>query len=52
LIELAKGTLSIELAGMNDLVPTFELVKKAVEAGELDVQINAAANKLRDGFCK
>lgn len=32
-IELAKGKSSIELAGMDDLVPTFELVKRAVEAG-------------------
>lgn len=51
-IELAKGKSSIELAGMDDLVPTLELVKRAVEAGELDVQIDAAANKLRDGFGK
>jgi len=26
--------------------------KRAVEAGDLDVQIDAAANKLRDGFGK
>lgn len=52
MIELAKGKSSIELAGMDDLVPTFELVKRAVEAGELDAQIEAAANKLRDGFGK
>lgn len=51
-IELAKGKSSIEMAGIDDLVPTLELVKKAVEAGELDVQIDAAANKLRDGFGK
>jgi len=51
-IELAKGKSSIELASMDDLVPTFESVKKAVEAGELDSQIEAAANKLRDGFGK
>jgi hypothetical protein len=32
--------------------PTLELVKKAVEAGELDVQIEAASIKLREGFGK
>jgi hypothetical protein len=33
-----------------DLVPTLELIKRAVEAGELDAQIEVAAVKLRDGF--
>lgn len=51
-IELAKGKSSIELAGIDDLVPTLELVKKAVEAGELDAQIEAASIKLREGFGK
>lgn len=51
-IELAKGKSSIEMATMDDLVPTLELIKKAVEAGELDAQIEAAANKLREGFGK
>jgi len=31
-------------------VPTLELIKTAVLNGELDTQIEAAANKLRDGF--
>jgi len=33
-------------------VPTLELIKRAVEAGELDVQIEAASIKLREGFVK
>lgn len=52
LIELAKGKSSIEIGGTDQLVPTLELIKKAVEAGELDAQIEAAANKLREGFHK
>lgn len=32
--------------------PTLELIKQAVEAGELDAQIEVAVNKLRDGFGK
>lgn len=52
MIELAKGKSAIEMAAAADLVPTLELIKQAVEAGELDVQIEAAANKLRDGFSK
>ena len=35
-----------------DLVPTLELIKTAVINGELDTQIEAAANKLRDGFAQ
>lgn len=52
LIELAKGKTAVEVASKADLVPTLELIKQAVEAGELDVQIAAAADKLRDGFGK
>lgn len=51
-IELAKGKSSIEIGGTDQLVPTLELLKQAVEAGELDAQIEVAANKLREGFGK
>jgi ABC-type phosphate/phosphonate transport system ATPase subunit len=50
LLELAKGKWAVEVGAEKDLVPTLELVKAAVLAGELDTQIEAAANKLRDGF--
>lgn len=43
---------AIEVTTATDLVPILELIKQAVEAGELDAQIEAAANKLRDGFSK
>jgi hypothetical protein len=52
LLELAKGKSSIGMANAAELVPTLELVKRAVEAGELDAQIETAALKLRDGFGK
>lgn len=51
-IELAKGTSSIEIGSTDQLVPTLELIKQSVEAGELDAQIEAAAIKLREGFGK
>lgn len=51
-LELAKGKSAIEMVTAADLVPTLELIKRAVEAGELDAQIDAAALKLRDGFSK
>jgi len=51
-IEISKGKSAVEIAGAADLVPTLELIKRAVEAGELDVQIEAASIKLREGFVK
>lgn len=49
-LELAKGKWAVEVGGDKDLVPTLELLKGAVLAGELDAQIEAASDKLRDGF--
>jgi hypothetical protein len=49
-LELAKGKWAVEVGSEKDLVPTLELLKGAVLAGELDTQIEAASNKLRDGF--
>ena len=48
--ELAKGKWAVEVGTEKELVPTLELLKGAVLSGELDTQIKAAANKLRDGF--
>jgi ABC-type phosphate/phosphonate transport system ATPase subunit len=49
-LELAKGKWAVEVGAEKDLVPTLELLKGAVLAGELDAQIEAASIKLRDGF--
>jgi len=51
-LELAKGKFAVEIAAEKELVPTLEVVKSAVEAGELDAAIENAAGKLRDGFSK
>ena len=51
-IELAKGKPSIEVANKDQLISTLELVKKAVEAGELDQQIDQASGALRSNFKK
>jgi hypothetical protein len=51
-LEISKGKSAVEIATTADLVPTLELIKQAVEAGELDAQIEAAALKLREGFVK
>ncbi len=49
-LELAKGKWAVELAGEKDLLPVLETLKAAVLAGDLDAQIDAASDKLRDGF--
>ena len=51
-IELAKGKPSVEVACAGDLVKTLETIKTAVEAGELDAQLDLASNSLRSGFKK
>jgi hypothetical protein len=50
LLELAKGKWAVEVGAEKDLVGVLDVIKTAVLAGELDAQIEAAANKLRDGF--
>ena len=49
-IELAKGKPSVEVASAQDLIKTLETIKSAVEAGELDAQIETASSSLRSGF--
>ena len=49
-LELAKGKTSIEVASAADLIKTLEMIKGAVEAGELDAQIEQASKSLRSGF--
>lgn len=49
-LELAKGKWAVEVGTDKDLVPTLQLLKDAVLSGELDAQIEAASEKLREGF--
>ena len=51
-VEISKGKSAIEVASGDDLINALVLVKKAVEAGELDPQIESASIKLREGFGK
>ena len=51
-VEISKGKSTIEVATHTDLIPTLELLKRAVEAGELDIQLESASVKLREGFVK
>jgi len=49
-IKLAKGKPSVEVASAEDLVKALTAIKTAVEAGELDAQIETASGALRAGF--
>ena len=51
-LELAKGKFAVEVDSAEELIPTLEIIKQSVERGELDKEIAAAANLLRDGFSK
>lgn len=52
MIELAKGKYSIEVESAPALIKALELVKQAVEAGELDIQIANASVNVRKVFDK
>ena len=51
-IELAKGKTAVELASKDELVNVLETLKAAVDAGELDEQINAVSGAVKSGFKK
>lgn len=51
-LELAKGKPSVEVASADELVVALETIKQAVEAGELDAQIETASAGLKSGFKK
>jgi hypothetical protein len=51
-IELSKGKTAVEVGSEANLVTVLDVLISAVQNGELDVQIEAASTKLRDGFKK
>ena len=50
ILELAKGKNSIEVGSGSELLSVLETVKKGVENGELDTQIEAASAAVRERF--
>ncbi len=51
-LEIAKGMNSVEVTSGDELIKVLELLKTAVEAGELDGQLEVAGVKLRATFDK
>ena len=51
-IELAKGKNAIEVDSIDAVLPTLQVIKKAVEAGELDNAIEAVSCAAKNHFKK
>ena len=49
-LELSKGKPTVEVGAADHLVGILEIIKHAVETGELDAQIESASAVLRTGF--
>ena len=49
-LELAKGKATVEVGAADHLVGILQIIKTAIETGELDAQIEAASGALRSGF--
>ena len=47
-----KGKTAVEVANADELIKVLELIKSAVETGELDSQLESAGFKLREVFGK
>ena len=52
ILEISKGKPSIEVDNPNALIKALEMIKHAVEVGELDEQIEEASTHLRSRFTK
>jgi hypothetical protein len=51
-LEITKGNPSVEVDNPNALIKALEIIKTAVEGGELDQQIEEASTHLRSRFTK
>ncbi len=49
-LELARGKFAVEVANPAQLIPTLELIKTAIDAGELDEQLAVTAGNVRASF--
>ena len=49
-LELAKGKFAVEVASPAQVISTLELIKTAIDAGELDEQLEATAGSVKANF--
>jgi hypothetical protein len=52
IIEFAKGKNAIEVSSADELIAVLTVVKKAVEEGQLDVQIENISKEIKKRFAK
>lgn len=52
LIALSPKANAVECSNLEEVAAALATIRQAVEAGELDTQIEAASSKLREGFRK
>jgi hypothetical protein len=52
ILELSKGKNAVEVSSGDELITALSSLKAAVEAGELDAQLNAAADSVKERFKK
>ena len=52
ILEFAKGKNAIEVGSADELISALTTLKIAVEAGELDTQLNLAADSVKERFKK
>ena len=52
ILEIAKGKNSIQIDNGEQLISVLNTVKTCTENGELDTQIEAASNAVRERFIK
>ncbi len=51
-LEFSKGKNAIEVSSADELINALTTLKSAVEAGELDSQLNLAADAVKERFKK
>lgn len=52
IIEFSKGKNAVEVGSADELIGALTTLKTAVEAGELDAQLNLAADSVKERFKK
>jgi len=52
LLELGRGKFGVEIESHKELLPTLDLIKTAVQDGELDAAMETASGRVRAGFAK
>jgi hypothetical protein len=49
-LEIVEGKNAIETDSIADVITSLQVIRSAVDAGELDKRIEAVTNKVKDGF--